>query len=733
MAGSVRGITIKLLGDTSGLSQALKGAEKDSRSLSSELRNVQKELKFQPTNVDLLRQKEELLKEKISATTTELKAHQAALSKLKDSGVDETNKDFRALQLQTQKETELLKNYNRELKQTSVSVKTAGFKDVGAKMKGMGQGVAQVGAGMTIAGVAAVAAGKQLVEASEAQSQAEEKLTEIYRKHMGATKAASKSTIAYASKLQKVGVVGDEVTLAGAQQLATFAKTPATVNKLLPAMDNLLVQQKGLNGTQQDATNIANLMGKAMMGNTGALKRVGISFTDAQEKVLKYGTEEEKASMLSKVITKKVGEMNKKFAETDAGKIQQAKNAIGDLKEKLGAQLLPVLADLAGWFSKNIMPKLEALINFMESHPIIAKITVAITGILAIGGPLLTLIGGLIAGLGMLVVAGAPVLAAGAATLGIIAAVIAAGIGLYALLSKIGTLHGALGKKIAAAWSGVKKNFSNSWSSMKKDFSTSWKSMKSSASGGIGKVKKTVSSGWASVRSATGKVWGGIKSTVASAGASMKLNTESALKGMKTAYRIHGGGIKGVAASCMYGVRLIFGRTYSALNSMTGGRLGAMVKTARGKFDSFRSAASSKMGAAAKVVRSAISRIESAFHRMRLKFPHIDTPHFSLKTMTKKVGKHSFTIPSGVDVSWYAKGAIFKRPTLLGGNSGVGDDGAEAALPLSELWKHLDPLVENANQPIVYNVTFNVSGAEDPETFASRAARELKRLSMMEG
>ena len=71
-------------------------------------------------------------------------------------------------------------------------------------------------------------------------------------------------------------------------------------------MNNLLAQQKGLNATQTDAVNIGNLMGKVMQGQTSALTRVGISFTAAQEEVLKYGNEQEKAAMLAQVITDNV-------------------------------------------------------------------------------------------------------------------------------------------------------------------------------------------------------------------------------------------------------------------------------------------------------------------------------------------------------------------------------------------------------------------------------------------
>ena len=79
-----------------------------------------------------------------------------------------------------------------------------------------------------------ILAGKKLLDLNQTQSQAETKLTEIYKTRMGATDKAAQSTIKLAGALQKEGVVGDEVALSGAQQLATYAKMPSTVNKLLP-------------------------------------------------------------------------------------------------------------------------------------------------------------------------------------------------------------------------------------------------------------------------------------------------------------------------------------------------------------------------------------------------------------------------------------------------------------------------------------------------------------------
>ena len=64
----------------------------------------------------------------------------------------------------------------------------------------------------------------------------------------------------------KLGVIGGTVQRSGLQQVATFASSRQTLETLLPAMNNLIAQQKGLNATSEDAVTIANMVGKAFMG-----------------------------------------------------------------------------------------------------------------------------------------------------------------------------------------------------------------------------------------------------------------------------------------------------------------------------------------------------------------------------------------------------------------------------------------------------------------------------------
>ena len=177
---------------------------------------------------------------------------------------------------------------------------------------------------------------KDLADAYAVQEVAETKLATVMQQRMGATDAEIQSIKELASAQQEIGVIGDEVQLSGAQQIATFLNEKASLETLIPAMNNLLAQQKGLNASTGDAVQVGNLMGKAMMGQVDALKRVGISFTEAEANVIKYGTEQERAAMLAQVIQNNVGNMNAELAATDSGKQQQLVNTLGDMKEQIG-------------------------------------------------------------------------------------------------------------------------------------------------------------------------------------------------------------------------------------------------------------------------------------------------------------------------------------------------------------------------------------------------------------
>lgn len=506
MAGAIKGITIEFGANTTKLNKALGNVNGKLNKTQAELKQVNRSLKFNPGNTTLLNQKFKLLQQTVTQTQKKLQGLKTMQARMKAQGIDENSAQYRQLQREIIKTENQLKTAEAELrrfgsvgKQQALAVGNA-FKAAGSKISAAGRTITT---SVSVYGMAAIYAGSKLIDMSQKQAQAEQKLAEIYKTRMGVGKQAVQSTLQLATAQQKAGVVGDEVQLAAAQQLATYAKYPSTVNTMLPAINNLLVQQKGLNATQEDATALANLFGKAMMGQTGALKRAGISFTEAQEQVLKYGTEEEKAAMIAEVVTQNVGNMNAEFAKTDAGKIQQAKNELGDMGEQIGAILLPAVADLVSWFQDNLLPKLQQFIDFMSQHPAIAKFALAFALITAALGPVLLVIGGFISAIGTIITI-APMVGAAftfiTGPVGLVIAAIAAAI--------------AIGVALYKNWDTIKAKATAVWNGIKTAIQTVIKTVVAEVKTKFMTVKNTVTSIFGTIKTTATTIWNGIKTAI---------------------------------------------------------------------------------------------------------------------------------------------------------------------------------------------------------------------------
>ena len=68
MAGRIKGITVEINGDTTKLSKALEGVNKNIKNTQTQLKDVEKLLKLDPTNIELLSQKHKLLADAVKAT-----------------------------------------------------------------------------------------------------------------------------------------------------------------------------------------------------------------------------------------------------------------------------------------------------------------------------------------------------------------------------------------------------------------------------------------------------------------------------------------------------------------------------------------------------------------------------------------------------------------------------------------------------------------------------------------
>lgn len=100
MAGSIKGITIEIGGDTTKLSKALSGVNSSCSSLQKELREVDKLLKLDPTNTELLAQKQKILKEAIGSTKEKLETLKEAEKQVQEQfeNGEVSEEQYRALQ-----------------------------------------------------------------------------------------------------------------------------------------------------------------------------------------------------------------------------------------------------------------------------------------------------------------------------------------------------------------------------------------------------------------------------------------------------------------------------------------------------------------------------------------------------------------------------------------------------------------------------------------------------------
>ena len=146
-------------------------------------------------------------------------------------------------------------NFDTKIDQKSF---TKGVKSLGSGLDSLKSKMLGIGAVIgTVFSVQAIRNfTKEAKQLWQQQEEAEVKLEAIMKQRMGATEESIKSIKDYASAQQELGVIGDEVQLAGAQQVATFVHEADSIKTLLPAMNNLLAQQKGLNATASDAVSI---------------------------------------------------------------------------------------------------------------------------------------------------------------------------------------------------------------------------------------------------------------------------------------------------------------------------------------------------------------------------------------------------------------------------------------------------------------------------------------------
>jgi len=180
---------------------------------------------------------------------------------------------------------------------------------------------------------------KSSTEAAAFQELQIKKLDTALKSTGNYTEKVSKALQDYASSLQNVTMYGDETIIGVEAMLATFKLSEEQIKVATQATLDLAA------ATGQDLQSAAILLGKAMVGETGMLKRYGIIVDENKLK------SEGWRAVIEEINTEFGGQAVAQ-GETYTGMIARMKNAFGDMKEKVGEALIPTLKKLVDWFTK---------------------------------------------------------------------------------------------------------------------------------------------------------------------------------------------------------------------------------------------------------------------------------------------------------------------------------------------------------------------------------------------
>lgn len=145
MAGNIKGITIQFDADITPFDKAIGNMEKNISKFDKELRQINNALKFNPTSVDLWRQKQQVLTQKIEETRNKLQSLKDQQAAMDAAGVDKNSEEYRKLQREIIETEGKLKTFNAQLK----AIGNADLRALGEKFKKIGDQITKAGEAMS--------------------------------------------------------------------------------------------------------------------------------------------------------------------------------------------------------------------------------------------------------------------------------------------------------------------------------------------------------------------------------------------------------------------------------------------------------------------------------------------------------------------------------------------------------------------------------------------------------
>lgn len=449
MAGAkIRGITIELGADASGVTKALKGIDSQLKTTQSNLKDINKLLKLDPTNTELLTQKQKNLESAIKLTGDRIEELKKA-----QENVSEGSAEWEALQREIVDNEQKLKGLKSEYKNFG-SVASQQIKAVGQQMQDAGKKIEGVGKKLSgISGAAAAIGGGLLKLGYDAVTSADDINT------------LAKQTGFTTDEIQKMKYAADLVDVSFEDISGAMKKFKGKIDPTNESLAKLGVNTQNADGSLRNANDVffdavkalgtiqneterdqvaMDLFGKSADSLAGIIDDGGKAFEE-------YGQQAEDLGLILDQDT--IDSLN---ATNDT--IDELKANIGGTMAQIGASvgtiLAPVLEKIAGAISK-VTERLRQLTP--EQQETILKIV----GVVAAVAPALIVIGKLVSGIGSVVsVIGTVVGVLGGPLTIAIAAIIAVGVLLWKNWDKIKAVAITVKDAVVAAWDNLKEKIS---------------------------------------------------------------------------------------------------------------------------------------------------------------------------------------------------------------------------------------------------------------------------------
>lgn len=400
MSSNIKGITIEIGGNTGPLQEALKGVNKTSRDLQSELRQVNAQLKLDPNNTVLLQQKQKLLAEAISNTKEKLitlkESEKQVEKQFQDGKIGEEK--YRALQREVIKTESQLKGLEKQAESCNSKLKSI---SEGAEKVATASG--KVSSAMTTATVAIVGLG------AVAGNLGSDLLESMNKVEVACGDGAQEVIKFSETTLESFGIAQGSAL----DMMAQFSDMGTGMGLETSSANEMSMALVGLAGDLASFKNIKIDVAKTALnsiytGETESLKQLGIVMTQANlnEFAMQQGigktidkmTQAEQVQLRYAYVMDKTKNAQGDFANTSDGaanSMRVASEAIKEAGASIGVMLSPIIAKAAQYIA-------DLVKKFIDLDDGTKKVILGIIAIIAAIAPLAKVIQGV-----SLVVAGA--------------------------------------------------------------------------------------------------------------------------------------------------------------------------------------------------------------------------------------------------------------------------------------------------------------------------------------